>query len=64
MLHVIDTHNNVAITSRGVGTQLNNQGATFGYFQEQRVHINDLSKCLTIFFNDHTEILKKNAAEF
>lgn len=59
MLHVIDTHSNVAVTSKGVGTHINNHGANFGYFQEQRVYMNDLSRCLTVFFNDQTEIFKR-----
>jgi len=55
LIQVVDTHNNVAINSRGVGTYLNGEGVTFGYFQDQRVYVDDISKCITVFFESQSE---------
>lgn len=57
IIQVFDTHNNVAINARGVGTYFNREGATLGYFHDQRVYINDLSECVTVFFETLPEPL-------
>jgi hypothetical protein len=57
IIQVVNAINNVAINSRGVGTYLNGEGITFGYFHDQRVYVNDLSKCITVFFEEQTEPL-------
>lgn len=57
IIQVVDDINNIAINSRGVGSYWNGEGITFGYFHDQRVYVNDLSKCITVFFDKHTEPL-------
>jgi len=57
IIQVVDAHNNVAINSRGFGTYLNGEGATFGYFHDQRVYVNNLSECIAVFFEAQSEPL-------
>lgn len=57
IVEVVDAHDNVAIKSRGVGTYFSGEGITFGYFDDHRVYLNDLSKCITVFFEAQTEPL-------
>lgn len=62
VIQVNDFQNNVAISSRGFGAQLNGAGVTVGCFQEQRVYINDSSHCISVFFDDQTELSKNYAS--
>jgi hypothetical protein len=55
IIQIVDPINNVAVNARGVGTYLNGEGVTFGYFHDQRVYVNDLSKCISVFFDEQTE---------
>ena len=55
LLQVNNAQNNLTISSRGLGTFLNGEGATFGYFNEQRVYLNDLSECTTVFFEAQSQ---------
>lgn len=57
VIHVVEGHKNLAINSHGVGAYLAGEGASFGYFHDQQIYLNDLSKCITVFFNTGNEPL-------
>lgn len=56
-IQVVDANNNVAVSSQGVGTYINGDGVMLGYFHDQRAYVNDLSKCITVFFDAKPEPL-------
>jgi hypothetical protein len=60
VITIEDSINNVNINSKGVGAYFVDGDIQVGYFHDQRVYINDFSKCLTVYFDDHINVCTKS----